>query len=49
MTVVDRLGVAADARNRIRWSKALAGPPVRVCWQLDVTGWKILLQEALAA
>ena len=49
MTVVDRLGVADDARNRAAWSRALARPPVRVCWQLDVAGWKAALRNALAA
>lgn len=49
MTVVDRLGVAGDARNRAAWSRALARRrPTRVCWALDVPGWKALLKAALA-
>lgn len=48
MTVVDRLVVAADARKRAGWSRALARPPVRVCWQLDVAGWRAASRDALA-
>lgn len=50
MTVVDRLGVAADPRNRVVWSRVQSRqPPVRVCWGLDVPGWKGALRAALAA
>jgi purine nucleosidase len=48
MTIVDRLGVAGDARNRKPWADALAhGRPVAVCWELDVRGWKAALFAAL--
>lgn len=53
MTVVDRLGVSGDARNRAVWSASAEGSigsrpkPVRVCWQLDVAGWKDALRSAL--
>ena len=58
MTVVDRLGVSGDARNRGVWATnrdtRQAGqpwqqrPPVSVCWQLDIAGWKRALRRALA-
>jgi purine nucleosidase len=44
MTVVDRLGVADDERNRARWSGA---GRASICWQLDVPGWKAALFAAL--
>ena len=49
MTVVDRLGVGEDERNRGLWAWAFQ-PPVRtrVCWTLDVAGWKASLYTALA-
>ncbi len=48
MTVVDRLNVATDPRNRETWSDALAqATPAKVCWKLDVPRWKALLFEAL--
>ncbi|MBV8551673.1 MAG: nucleoside hydrolase [Acidobacteriaceae bacterium] len=47
MTVVDRLGVAPDQRNRHIWSSSLASRKVRVCWRLDVAGWKAALMTAL--
>lgn len=44
MTVVDRLNVAADARNRDTWSSLIGRPPnARVCWTVDVPRWKELL------
>lgn len=49
MTVVDRLNVAGDERNRDRWAWALeAQIRARVCWTLDVQGWKAALYAALA-
>jgi purine nucleosidase len=49
MTVVDRLGVAADARNRDGWAESLAhAKPTEICWELDVPGWKRALFQALA-
>lgn len=44
MTVVDRLNVARDARNRDTWSSLIAHRPnARVCWAIDVPRWKELL------
>ena len=41
MTVVDRLNVATNLRNRHVWSVALErSVPVKVCWRLDVPGWE---------
>jgi hypothetical protein len=49
MTVVDRLGVADDARNRDAWTETLArAKPAQICWELDVPGWKRALMAALA-
>jgi inosine-uridine nucleoside N-ribohydrolase len=49
MTVVDRLNVAADPRNRDVWAGALARQgKARVCWTLDVPGWKAALYSALS-
>ncbi len=48
MTVVDRLNVAGDPRNREVWSEALnKGSRTTVCWRLDVRRWKALLFDAL--
>jgi purine nucleosidase len=44
MSVVDRLGVAEDARNRALWRDA---GKHSVVWELDVPGWKHALLEAL--
>jgi len=47
MTVVDRLGVSADPRNAVVWSKVMwRGKQVEICWKLDVSGWK---EELIAA
>ena len=49
MTVVDRLGVSGDSRNRDVWREARSmAKPVRVVWKLDVAGWKAALFAALA-
>jgi purine nucleosidase len=49
MTVVDRLSVAGNARNRPVWSELLrAAPKTRVYWSLDVAKWKAALYAALA-
>jgi purine nucleosidase len=47
MTVVDRLGVADDTRNRGVW-EAVVGrvPKVRVCWEIDVARWKSALYSS---
>jgi purine nucleosidase len=48
MTVVDRLVVAEDERNRGLWEWAAKGQvKTRVCWTLDVTGWKAALYARL--
>ena len=44
MTVVDRLNLAGDERNRDVWKDA---PFARVCWTIDVGKWKQALFEAL--
>jgi purine nucleosidase len=49
MTVVDRLGVAGNARNRETWKHLLRHPAnANVCWSLDVTRWKAALYAALS-
>jgi len=49
MTVVDRLEVASDERNKSLWEWALKSQlNTRVCWTLDVDGWKAALCAALA-
>jgi purine nucleosidase len=49
MTVVDRLDVATDSRNRNVWVNAIESErKVRVCWTLDIPKWKNLLFCALA-
>jgi purine nucleosidase len=48
MTVVDRLNVAADERNRSVWAPALRGERMcKVCWTLDAKRWKQALFRAL--
>jgi len=48
MTVVDRLGVASDERNRKVWRTLLQnGPNANVCWEIDIPRWKKLLYQAL--
>jgi purine nucleosidase len=46
MTVVDRLGVAGDERNRAVWKSARK---TRVCWTIDNSRWKNALYSALVA
>ena len=49
MTVVDRLDVATDSRNKHVWVNAIERErKVRVCWSLDIPKWKNLLFSALA-
>ena len=49
MTVVDRLGVAADERNRATWAELLGrGPNAKVYWAIDVPRWKQALYSALS-
>jgi purine nucleosidase len=48
MTVVDRLNVADDERNRETWSTALAdGHKAKLIWRIDNTRWKQALFKAL--
>jgi purine nucleosidase len=48
MTVVDRLNVAVDDRNRPVWDAALrSGSKVQVCWTIDNKRWKEALLTAL--
>jgi len=47
MTIVDRLGVAADERNRDIWAPALKRGPAKVCWTIDADRWKQALFSAL--
>jgi purine nucleosidase len=48
MTVVDRLNAASNYRNHALWSELLKRPPnARVCWTIDVKGWKEALFSAL--
>ena len=47
MTVVDRLNVADDERNRAVWAPALNGRKARICWSIDNQRWKKALYAAL--
>ncbi len=48
MTVVDRLNVSGDERNRPVWSPALVhGTKTKVCWTIDTVRWKQALFTAL--
>jgi purine nucleosidase len=47
MTVVDRLNVAADERNRPVWADALRKGKTKVCWTIDNRRWKDALFAAL--
>ena len=48
MTVVDRLNVAGDDRNRGFWAGAAShGLPSEICWKLDIAGWKRALLASL--
>lgn len=49
MTVVDRLNVSEDERNRVTWQKAhSSGRKARVCWEIDNKRWKRALLAALS-
>ena len=41
-TVVDRLNVAGDSRNRDVWAETIAAQPrkIHVCWNLNIPAWK---------
>jgi purine nucleosidase len=48
LTVVDRLGVADDDRNRDVWKPLLSiARKTRVCWTIDIARWKSALYQAL--
>jgi purine nucleosidase len=47
MTVVDRLNVSGDARNRGMWSELLNVPKTTVVWAIDIPRWKELLYKSL--
>jgi purine nucleosidase len=48
MTVVDRLGVAANERNRATWAEFVdGGPNAKVYWAIDAQRWKQALYSAL--
>jgi purine nucleosidase len=48
MTVVDRLDVAADDRNREVWRDVLnKGHKAKICWTIDAKRWKDALFKAL--
>jgi purine nucleosidase len=49
MSVVDKLGVAEDARNRAPWREVLErGRKHKVIWEMDIPAWKRSLLRALA-
>ena len=43
MTVVDRLNVAGDERNRGVWLPVLEKAPALIHWEIDIPRWKALL------
>jgi purine nucleosidase len=48
MTVVDRLGIAGNDRNKAVWADVLqTGKRARICWSIDITRWKSTLFRAL--
>jgi len=47
MTIVDRLNVADDERNRAVWAPAINKGRARVCWTIDNARWKQALYAAL--
>ncbi len=48
MTVVDKLNVTRDERNKEVWAEAHGQAPAKVYWRLDVRAWKGLVLELLA-
>ena len=46
-TVVDKLNVGEDERNRGLWSAPGSGSAVRAIWEIDIPLWKRMLMEAL--
>jgi purine nucleosidase len=48
MTVIDKLNVAHDDRNRNTWRDILAsGVKPTICWELHAQRWKDLLYQLL--
>jgi purine nucleosidase len=47
MSVVDRLNVAEDERNRAVWAPVIKGRKAKVCWRIDNKRWKEALCAAL--
>jgi inosine-uridine nucleoside N-ribohydrolase len=48
MTVVDRLSVADDDRNKAVWTPVLdKARKAKVCWTIDTKRWKETLLSAL--
>jgi purine nucleosidase len=47
MTIVDRLNVADDDRNKAVWADVLRNPRANVCWTMDNQRWKSTLMAAL--
>ena len=48
MTVVDRLNVAADERNREVWVQTIeGGHKAKIIWTIDNVRWKHLLFASL--
>lgn len=49
MTVIDRLNVAEDERNRALWQAAIGSrQKAKVCWRIDNDRWKRALYRALS-
>jgi len=47
MTVVDRLNVADDERNKSVWADVLQRSRAKVCWTIGNPRWKDALMAAL--
>jgi purine nucleosidase len=48
MTVVDRLNVATDPRNKAAWQTVVErSRKTHICWKMDVPAWKSMLFSAL--
>ena len=49
MTIIDRLNVSEDDRNRATWEHALqGGRKAQICWTIDNDRWKQALMRALS-
>ncbi len=47
MTVIVRLPVAGNERNKAIWAPVLKGAMARVVWTIDIARWKQALFTAL--